>query len=272
MTAPRVIVLAGLGINCERETAVALRLAGADPDIVHISRILCGDVSIPGAEAVVFPGGFSFGDELGAGQALANRIRHRQTPSGETLLAELRTLLGRGGRILGICNGFQVLVKLGLLPNFAGDYVQEVTLTENRSGRYEDRWCRLHASPHGPAPFASLGLLELPVRHREGRLVFRDDAVRHEVAERGLNFLTYVDASGTPTQEYPANPNGADLACAGLTDTTGQVIGLMPHGEAYVSPYTHYDWPRRRREGTDTAREPDGLRLFRAFVRSMTER
>ena len=272
MTTPRVLVLAGLGINCERETAAAFRLAGASADVIHINA-LCADVgSLREAQILAFPGGFSFGDRLGAGQALANRIRHRLLPNGQTLLSELVRFVERGGFILGICNGFQILAKLGLVPNVGGDCVQEVALAENASARFENRWCHLALAKTGPMEaFASLRQIELPARHGEGRLVFRNETIRQAVIDQSLDWLTYSTADGSPAAHFPENPNGADLACAGLSDPTGHVIGLMPHPEAYVSPYTHYDWPRRRREGRHTIHEGDGLRLIRTLVRRSTQ-
>jgi len=272
MTTPRVLVLAGLGINCERETAAAFRLAGASADIIHVNTLCTDSGPLREAQILAFPGGFSFGDRLGAGQALANRIRHRLLPNGKTLLSELVRFVGRGGFILGICNGFQILTKLGLVPNVGGDCVQEVALAVNASARFENRWCHLALAQKGPMEdFALLGQIELPARHGEGRLVFRNETVRQAVIDQSLDWLTYSTADGSPAAQFPENPNGADLACAGLSDPTGHVIGLMPHPEAYVSPYTHYDWPRRRRESRHTIREGDGLRLIRTLVRRSTQ-
>ncbi|MBE0635834.1 phosphoribosylformylglycinamidine synthase subunit PurQ, partial [Candidatus Bipolaricaulota bacterium] len=268
MMAPQVFVLSGMGINCERETAAALRLAGASVDIVHISSLLLGRSSLQDAQLVVFPGGFSFGDHLGAGQALANRIRYRQMPSSQTLFTELATFVDDGGFLLGICNGFQVLAKLGLVPNTRGKHIQEVSLAENLSGRYENRWCRLATATDGPArSLASPEPIELPVRHGEGRVVFRDRAIRQSVIDQSLNWLTYVSQDGVPATAFPENPNGADLSCAGLCDPTGHVFGLMPHPEAFATPYMHYNWPRRRRDEESFERKADGLQLVRSLLR-----
>jgi len=272
MITPRAVVLAGLGINCERETATALTLAGAHADIVHINTLLCDPAALLDAQIVVFPGGFSFGDHLGAGQALANRIRHRVLPQGDTLHHHLVQFVERRGFLLGICNGFQVLAKLGFVPNTQGEHVQEVALAENRTGRYENRWCALRTASAGPAQtFANLGPIELPVRHGEGRIVFRDHVIRQSVIAQSLHWLTYVSADGSPATTFPENPNGADLSCAGLTDPTGHVFGLMPHPEAYVSPYTHYNWARRRRDEGHLTDEADGLRFFRALLLRVAE-
>ena len=268
MSAPRVIVLAGLGINCERETAAAFRMAGANADILHINA-LCSDAArLHDAAVLAFPGGFSFGDHLGAGQALANRIRHRTLADGRTLLAHIASFVENGGYVLGVCNGFQVLTKLGLVPNIGGTCTQEVALAHNASGRFENRWCRLLPSSEGPAaPFGALGAIELPSRHGEGRVVFRDAEIRQEVIARSLNWLTYAEADGCAATEFPGNPNGADLACAGLTDVSGRVLGLMPHPEAFVSLYTHYDWSGRLRTKPGTPDVGDGLHVMRILVR-----
>ena len=271
MNTPHVLVLAGLGINCERETAAAFRLAGAAARIIHVNALCIDSTPLRDAHILAFPGGFSFGDRLGAGQALANRIRHRRNPNGQTLLGELVQFVKQGGFILGICNGFQILAKLGLIPNIDGACSQEVALAENASSRFENRWCHLALAQSGPMKaFAALEQIELPARHGEGRLVFRDEAIRQAVIDQELNWLSYCRADGSEATGFPETPNGAELACAGLSDSTGHVIGLMPHPEAYVSPYTHYDWPRRKRDGILTEHEGDGLRFIRTLVRQTT--
>lgn len=270
MNRPRALVITGFGINCEEELAAAYRLAGADARIVHLNEILSGAVSIHDYDAVNVPGGFSFGDDLGAGRVLATRIRHACLPHGRTLLEELIRFVEGGKRVLGICNGFQVLVKLGLLPNTTGRYEQEATLADNLSDRYEDRWIRVRVHPTGPV--AAMGLdpmFEVPVRHGEGRLVFRDETVRRAVVENGLNWWTYCTAEGVDATGFPENPNGSDLACAALSDPSGRVLGMMPHPEAFLSLYNHFDWPRRRRETPSGDEDGDGLRFFRRLVQSM---
>ena len=268
---PKALILTGFGINCEEEMAAAYRLAGAEATIVHLNQVLHGHVSIHDFDILNFPGGFSFGDDLGSGVVLANKLRYRQTPTGRTLLDDIREFVANGKFVLGICNGFQVLVKLGLLPDLAGTVTPEVTLTHNASGRYEDRWVTLRVNPQSNTPFLQgIDTLEVPVRHGEGRLVIPDEATRAALVARGLNCLTYIDFAGDATAAYPANPNGAALSCAGLTDPTGRVFGLMPHPEAFLSGYNHPDWARRRRMG-GFSEEGDGLRLFRNIVRHARE-
>lgn len=261
----RALVLTGFGINCEEETAAAFRLAGAEAAIVHLNDLLDERLSIHEFNVMALPGGFSFGDDLGAGKAMANRLLHRRTPSGVRFRDEIERFLGDGKFILGICNGFQILVKMGFLPDIAGRSEQEVTLTVNDSGKFEDRWCHCVASVPWRTPFLwRISAIELPVRHGEGRLVIRDEGVREAILSLGLNCLSYADRDGRPTPLYPFNPNGSELACAGLTDTTGQILGMMPHPEAYLSFYNHPNWARTAPDPGHEAGE--GLALFRNIV------
>jgi len=261
------LILTGFGINCEEELAAAYWLAGAEATVVHLNQVLHGQVSIHDYDILNFPGGFSFGDDLGSGVVLANKLRYRKNAEGRTLLDDIKEFIARGKFVMGICNGFQVLVKLGLLPNLSGHVTPEATLTHNASGRYEDRWVRLKVNPNSPTPFLKgLDTLEVPVRHGEGRLIISGTDTLAEIEERALNCLAYTDYDGSPTDVYPFNPNGADLNCAGLTDTTGQVFGLMPHPEAFLSLYNHPDWARRKRANSELSEEGDGLRLFQNIV------
>ncbi|MBO2010008.1 phosphoribosylformylglycinamidine synthase subunit PurQ [Hymenobacter negativus] len=270
----RALILTGFGINCEEEFAAAYRLAGAEATIVHLNQVLYGQVSIHDFDVLNFPGGFSFGDDLGSGVVLANKLRYRQTSAdGRTLLDDIKQFIANGKFVLGICNGFQVLVKLGLLPNMGGDVTPEVTLTHNASGRYEDRWVTLRVNPASRTPFLKgIDKLEVPVRHGEGRLVVPDDATRAAIEAAGLNCLSYIDANGDGTSEYPLNPNGADLNCAGLTDPTGQVFGLMPHPEAFLAAYNHPDWARRRRQNPQATEEGEGLQIFKNIVAHIAQK
>ena len=268
------LILTGFGINCEEEFAAAYRLAGAEATIVHLNQVLHGQVSIHDFDILNFPGGFSFGDDLGSGVVLANKLRYRQNgPDGRTLLDDIKQFIANGKFVFGICNGFQVLVKLGLLPNMGGNVTPEVTLTHNASGRYEDRWVTLRVNPTSNTPFLKgIETLEVPVRHGEGRLVIPDAATQAAIEDAGLNCLTYADFDGGATDVYPFNPNGAALNCAGLTDTTGQVFGLMPHPEAFLSAYNHPDWTRLRRQNPEASEEGEGLKIFQNIVAHITQK
>ena len=272
MRAARALVVGGFGINCEEETAAAYRLAGAVAATVPLGAVRCGEVRLDAFDVVHLPGGFSFGDDLGAGRVLANRIRARRLPDGTTMAQGLAGVARRGGMVIGACNGFQALVEIGLLPNLVGEGASEAALMQNASGKYEDRWVRLRADRASPARVCTgLEECEAPVRHGQGRLVFRDEAVRDEVERLHLNVLTYCDERGHPTDRYPANPNGAELACAALCDPSGRVLGMMPHLEAYLSVYNHYDWPRLRRERPNESEDGAGLVFFRNVVRAVLE-
>jgi phosphoribosylformylglycinamidine (FGAM) synthase-like amidotransferase family enzyme len=267
-----VLVLTGYGINCEEETEAAFRLAGAQPVRVHLNRLLAGEVSLAGFRILALPGGFSFGDDLGAGKALANKLRYAPLPDGRPFFDELRSFLDQGGHVIGICNGFQVLVKTGLLPNIGGRFEQEVSLVANDSGRFEDRWCRCVVREESGVPaLGGLHLLELPVRHGEGRLVCRDRVVREAIVAESLDCLRYCDGDGCPTMVYPWNPNGSDLSVAGLTDRSRRILGLMPHPEAFLSGCNHPDWAGRRRRDSAWDERGTGLSLFANLVRHLKE-
>ena len=261
------LVITGFGINCEEEMGAACTLAGAQADIVHLNEILHERVSIHEYDFLNFPGGFSFGDDLGSAKVLGNKIKFRQTESGKKLLNELERFLSDGKYIIGVCNGFQALVKMGLLPNLNGNFQQEVTLTYNDSGHFEDRWVKLVVNGNSRTPFLQgMHSFDVPVRHGEGKLLFADENIRQAVAEQKLNCLSYADAEGRSTAEYPFNPNGSELNCAGLTDPAGQVFGLMPHPEAYLSLYNHPDWSRKKRQNPGISEEGEGMRIFRNIV------
>lgn len=263
----RALVIAGYGINCEEEMAAGYRLAGAEPRIVHLNEILAGKVSIHEFDVLNLPGGFSFGDDLGSGKALAIRMRYRRIPSGGSLFDEIRSFVAAGKLVLGICNGFQALVKMGLLPDIDGRGEQEVTLTTNLSGKFEDRWCWCRVPPGSRTPFLTgIELIRLPVRHAEGRLVIGSDETRRRIQKLGLCCLEYCDKKGNPAEAYPANPNGSELSCAGLTDRSGRILGMMPHPESYLSLYNDPDWPRIRRLEPERSEEGAGLTLFRNAV------
>ncbi len=208
MATVRVLVVSGNGTNCERETAQACRLAGAGRvDTVPIWDLVAGDRHLADYQFVCLPGGFLDGDDLGAARAAANRWRHaRVGDGGRRLFDDLRDFVARGGLVLGICNGFQLMVKLGLLPQLEpGDCRQLVTLTFNDSGRFEDRWVELGCEATSPCVFTrGLDRLELPVRHGEGKRVAPGELLER-IEAAGLVPVRYLDPrSGLPTEDYPA--------------------------------------------------------------------
>ncbi|MCQ2444520.1 MAG: phosphoribosylformylglycinamidine synthase subunit PurQ [Mailhella sp.] len=248
MAKVNVLVLTGYGTNCHDETAHAARLGGADrADIVHFSDIVSCDVRLDDYQMMVFPGGFLDGDDMGAAQAAAQRWLHLSDAKGVPLLDHLSRFLADGKLMLGICNGFQLMVKLGVLPALDGKrFERQVSLTHNNSARFEDRWVALKANPKSPCVFTKgLGQLAMPVRHGEGRIVTPDDATLERLAKENLIALQYADPeTGETTQEYPLNPNGSPMAIAGLTDPTGHCLGLMPHPEAFNHATNAPRWTR----------------------------
>ena len=262
------LVLTGYGINCEEEMAAAYRLAGAEAQIVHLSDVFADRISIHDFQILNFPGGFSFGDDLGSAKVLGNKFKFKPMASGKRFMEELEKFLADGKYIMGVCNGFQALVKMGLLPNVSGNFEQEATLTHNDSGKFEDRWVRMRVNENARTPYLNgLKFFDVPVRHGEGKLIFRDEAIRDAVVEQKLNCLDYTDNDGNSTAEYPQNPNGSELNCAGLTDPSGQVFGLMPHPEAYLSLYNHPDWGRKKRQNPHISEEGEGLLLFKNIIK-----
>ncbi len=254
----RVLILGGYGINCDVETGWAFTLAGADSvDTVHVNRVIDGSVSMEQYSVVVFPGGFSFGDHIASGRVLAVKIK-------QELGEKLERFVAEGKLILGICNGFQVMVKMGLLPGadrqaFAP---QSVTLTHNDSNRYEDRWVTIAKEPKNNSPFLQgIDRLPIAVRHGEGKFMASEQEMARLEAQ-GMIAFRYVDDSGAPTQEYPANPNGSMNAVAAITNRSGTVLGMMPHPEVYLNKTHHPLWTRKK----DMPDRGEGLRLFENAV------
>ena len=255
-------VITGHGVNSQLETAHTARLAGADHvDLVHFSQIISGQRGIGDYNFLIFPGGFLDGDDLGAGQVAAIRWRYSRDHGGALLLDKLRAFLGGGGLVLGICNGFQLLVKLGLLPALDRLYFErQATLGHNASGKFEDRWVRLRVNPLSPCVFTrGLANLYYPARHGEGRLIASPETLRR-LEEENLIALQYADDQGEATLDYPANPNGSPLGIAGLTDPSGHILGLMPHPEAFHHATNHPGWTRGEMD-------PPGTLLFVNAVR-----
>jgi len=262
----RAIVVTGYGTNCELEMAHAVRLGGADRvDIVHISDLLDGSVSLKDYQFLNLPGGFLDGDNLGAAQAGAHRLKYARVKDSERrLIDEVLEFVEKGGLILGICNGFQLLVKTGLLPGFDRNYQERlVSLTYNDSGRFENRWVTLGVNPRSPCIFTKgMTTLEVPVRHGEGKFVACDKGCLERLEREGLVVFQYIDPeSGSPTQTYPKNPNGSELAIAGICDPTGRIMGLMPHPEAFTHRTNHPRWTRM-----DLPEEGAGVQVFRNAV------
>ncbi len=248
-----VLVLRASGINSDEEVVHAWKLVGASPKLVHVNDLASRPEMLDDTLIITIPGGFSYGDDVGAGQILAQRLLL-------SVAEPMRAFVARGGGILGICNGFQVLVKMGLLPGgtAGGD---QVTVTYNDSARFEARWVKLEVCTDR-CPFLSLGtLLEMPVEHAEGRVVTASDEIAKKLLSEGRVAVRYIDDDGGH-DSYPANPNGSTLGIAGLCDDTGRVFGLMPHPDRHIAHTNHPLWTRRTNEGS-----PDGITVFENAVR-----
>jgi len=257
----RAIVLTGFGINCDGETETALQRAGAEARRVHLNDIVADTSILEAGHILAFPGGFSFGDDVASGKVLANRMRHR-------LGDELKQFVADGKLVIGICNGFQVLVKMGILPLFDGELRQEVTLTWNDSARFENRWVHLAAAPDTRCVWLKgIGSIDLPIRHGEGRFIPRDDATLEKLCANGQVAFRYALPDGAPAAgQFPANPNGSRDDVAGICDPSGRVLGMMPHPEAYVDRTNHPLWTRQ-----NLPEEGAGLQVFRNAVEYVQE-
>jgi len=270
----KALILRAPGINRDEDAAAAIELAGGVAERVHVNRIVAGAVSLRDYAMLVIPGGFSYGDHLGAGKLLAVDLAHR-------LGDEICAFVGEGKPVIGICNGFQVLVKAGVLPGnddqrpttndqrrttdarslVVGRWSSSATLTDNASGHFECRWVHLAVEAGSRCVFTQ-GIerpIEVPVAHGEGRFFSHDPAALQHLQANGQIALRYTSSNGTAG--YPANPNGSDDDIAGLCNTQGNVLGLMPHPENAIYPTQHPAWTREpaRAEG-------DGLIIFRNAV------
>lgn len=260
MSSPKILVLRAPGINCERETHHAFARAGGDPAYVHIQQLLQQPDLLDRFRAIAVPGGFAYGDDISSGRVLAQEMRHKL---GDRILR----FVDRGGLVLGICNGFQVLVRLGLLPCTQHKLEEEVTLTHNLSNHYECRWVTLQTQKSRCVFLPAGLLLRWPAAHGEGRLIARDPALQTLLLQEGYAALLYVDAQGKPTESYPANPNGAPLGFAGLTNKTGRVLGMMPHPDRSYLPTHMPNWRQTLLERGSLPEDGDGMVVFREMVK-----
>jgi phosphoribosylformylglycinamidine synthase len=254
MQKPLFIVMTGDGINCERETAFAIGLGGGSARIMHVSDLLEAPEILKEADGFAIPGGFSFGDELGSGQIMALKIAHKL---GDAFFA----LVERQKPVIGICNGFQVLVKLGLLPYPAAREKRLLALAPNAAGGFIDRWVEMEVAAESVCRWTQgLGKarIELPIRHGEGRIALlpgHEDEIYHDLKSKGLIPLTYAE-----------DVNGSYGRIAALTDPTGMVLGMMPHPEAFVFGETY------KQTGAAAPSKGDGLLLFENIIHHMNGR
>lgn len=248
------LVLTGFGINCEKETQNAYKMLNIECDIVHLNEIFNGNINIHNYSVINFPGGFSYGDELGSGKILSNKIKYQKIAGQSTLFDELKKFIKQKKIIIGICNGFQILTKLGLLPNTLGNFEQEVTLYTNDSNKFINDWVNLKVE-NDSLFFKNLSSIYLPIRHKEGKIIIKNEIIKNNILNNKLNILSYID-----------NPNGSELDIAALTDISGQILGIMPHPEAFLSIYNHPNWNKLKSENKITNETGEGLKIFENIV------
>jgi phosphoribosylformylglycinamidine synthase I len=258
-----VAVLYGFGINCDYETKAVFEMAGARADRIHVNELVNGSKDLADYHIMAVPGGFSFGDHLGSGRLLGNRLRF-------SIRDMMRDFVKAGKLVIGICNGFQVLVKMGLLPGDEEvELKQTASLTLNDTGHYEDRWVTLEFDAESPCVWTQgLTRIRVPVRHGEGKFVTTTDANLDDWAENGQLVVRYVDpttdypSAGDEQLEFPICPNASMRNIAGVCDPTGRVFGLMPHPEANHSTWLGATWTRENIEHG----EGEGMAIFHNAV------
>ncbi len=264
----RVLIPSGYGLNCEEETAFGYRMLGAHADIVHINDILERPRLIEDYHILALIGGFADGDHIASGNVHANRLKYR-------LGEQIRQFIDDEKLVIGVCNGFQAIVKSGLLPALGNDYrTQTVTLTYNDSVIFEDRWVNLGTNKKSNCVWTEgIDRLYLPIRHGEGKIRVANEEILAKLEARNQIALFYTDPEGKIAMEsdYPNNPNGSLKSIAGICDSTGRIFGMMPHWEAFSSPYNHPNWTRLKAEGK-LPKEGLGLQIARNGIRYVKEK
>jgi phosphoribosylformylglycinamidine synthase len=256
---PKAIILRTAGTNCDYETAAAFELAGAVAERIHINRVIEGDVDLADFEILAVPGGFSYGDDIASGKILANELKYR-------LGDRLKEFALKGKPVIGICNGFQVLAKMGLLPD-PKSFAQTTTLTFNDSDKFECRWICLHRVREAGAKVKSLwvnglpDVIPLPVAHGEGKFIACDGTTLAFLEKNNQIVFRYVSPDGQ-SPVYPFNPNGAVNNIAGISNDKGNIFGLMPHPERFVWRLQHPDHSIPALDGEHGW----GLQIFRNAV------
>lgn len=272
----KALILTGYGLNCDYETYFSLKAAGAVPERTHINQVISGGkdgstVSLDDYHILVLGGGFSWADDHGAGVIMAAKLRYN-------IGGEIEDFIGKGKLIMGICNGFQALVNLGLLPGFDGDYrSRRVALTYNSSGNFVDTWVKLKIKEDTVCVFTKgISTIELPVRHGEGKFYAEPETIERLIGTNQV-VARYADEQGNPALgRWPLNPNGSLDDIAGICDGTGRIFGLMPHPEAFNHYTNHPDWVLKREELARAGRsiekeEGDGIAIFRNAVTYVRE-
>ncbi len=254
MRRPKVCILRTAGTNCDMETHFAFSEAGADVELVHINSLINQQEKLDGYQILAIPGGFSYGDDIAAGKILASELKYK-------LIDPVKKFTSDGKLIIGICNGFQILVKCGLMPG-NNNVNHKATLTINDSAKFEDRWIYLRVrkciwTKNMPE------VIYLPVAHGEGKFITKDKTVLQRLKKNNQIIFQYCDEKGKPAT-YPYNPNGSEENIAGISDETGRILGLMPHPERHILLTQHPRW-HTCRQSRDTCRQA-GLQVFRNGV------
>jgi len=245
---PRVIILRTAGTNCDKETASAFKMAGGEPELVHINELVRNEKFLKDYQILAIPGGFTYGDDIASGKILANEIKYK-------LNEDIKGFINSGKLVIGICNGFQVLVKAGILPGLNSGAV-EATLSFNDSGSFIDKWVELEPQETCVWTKGLKETIELPIAHGEGKFIPRDNSILNQLRKTGQIVFKYID-----------NPNGSIDDIAGICDATGRVMGMMPHPERYALGTQH---PRWTREGLKEF--GDGLAIFKNGVDYVKEK
>ena len=259
------LILTGFGLNCDNETAHVFELAGAKAHRVHINRLISGRVKLDDFQILALGGGFSWGDDHGAGVIQALKMKN-------SFGKDLLDFVEQGKLVIGICNGFQALVNLGLLPGIDNNYTKRsVAITYNDCGNFRDQWVHLAANQKSPCVFTKgIDLADFPIRHGEGKFIADQETIAKLAANNQIVFQ-YADQKGLPAMgSFPLNPNGSINDIAGICDPTGKIFGLMPHPEAYNHFTNHPDWTRKaqilKREGKTLEESTIGVQLFKNGV------
>ncbi len=263
---PSVLIITGYGLNCEAESRHAWELAGARAELIHLNDLLAEPARLRDFQALMFIGGFSYGDHMSSGHVFSIRVRHH-------LREDLQAFIEAGKLILGVCNGFQIMVKLGLLPGLEGDYfTQTVSLMQNDCGSFQNFWTTLRFEEKSPCVFTKgLAPMPLPIRHGEGKIFTLDKALVERMESLGCAACRYADpVTGAVAKKFPNNPNGSLNAIAGLCDPTGRIFGLMPHPEAFLYPENHPQWPRQKLDG-NLPPQGLGLKIFQNAVNHLQQ-
>ncbi len=261
MVNPKVLILRTAGTNCDQETAFAFKKAGGEVDLVHINRLISGEKKLSDYQILALPGGFSYGDDVAAGKILANELKYK-------LADDLKKFIQDGKLVIGICNGFQILVKSGFLPGNS-ELKQETSLIINDSAKFEDRWTYLKSQVTSYKSQVNCvwtkdlpEVIYLPVAHGEGKFIC-EKSVLGKLEENGQIVIQYCNQQGV-LSGYPDNPNGSIKNIAGICDETGRMFGLMPHPERYIDIYQH---PAGKFAALKSGRkEGDGFKIFQNGV------